>query len=294
MKRFIQKQKTRLTSRSIPYGIEDLLLFGDKYCAVGLPWKSPPRLIKNVTAGIKAYFGGYSSIDYFLKKYGNDWNYDEILNSEEKLVFELTDFVQEIVRSELNNAVKIPDKPDRPALVAAGAAMLRLLNSFNATIFSIRQSYHFEAAQLQKLIIEQLSWVYSIYNITDDQYFNVLPSKCISNLKKIYPEAGNLYGILNELGHITPVASHRYIYLNEGELTISAGKVELSKYDAWNLLLLSDIYLIILEIIYHELIDEYRHIIVGEDGLLIINPNRPLIKKLEYYQEILFSNLPEE
>lgn len=67
--------------------------------------------------------------------------------------------------------MSIEGKPDMPSLYAAGAALVRLQNTFQASVVTIKCGLHFEAAALERIIFEQLAWIFYIY-IIKEIFFN--------------------------------------------------------------------------------------------------------------------------
>lgn len=52
----------------------EMELIGDTSVLVGVPIDAPETMKRNIIAAIKATYGNFSSIDYVLKRYGQEWN----------------------------------------------------------------------------------------------------------------------------------------------------------------------------------------------------------------------------
>jgi hypothetical protein len=270
---------------SIPYGMEDFEVIGDPIFALGVPSRMSPTFKKYVFAAAKAYYLG-NRIDYVLKRYGDDWNFSNTLDKEKKLVLDIIIKIKEHISSALRFVRSIKNKPDKPQLYIAGAALFRLQSTFRATMITIRQGLHFESAGLERLILEQLAWIYIIHNLDvgRDELFKIQPSKCITGFKRIFPYAGELYGLLSESGHIMPHTILRYI---DGDLTIHVASSKYAKYDAYHLLLLCDMYVVLSEFIYADLLKKFRHISRKSKGEFYPKRNRPMIKTLSRYDSLI-------
>jgi hypothetical protein len=273
---------------SIPYGMEDLEIIGDHMFALGVPSHMPPMFKKYVFAAAKAYHLG-NRIDYVLKTYGDDWDFSNTPDKEGKLVLNIITKIKEHISSAIRFVRSITNKPDKPQLFAAGAALFRLQSTFQAVMITIRQGLHFESAGLERLILEQLAWIYTIHNlnIDRDEFFKIQPSKCITGFKQIFPYAGELYGLLSESGHIMPHTILRYITMENGDLTVHIASSKYAKYDAYHLLLLCDMYVVLSELIYADLLKKFRHISRKSKREFHPKDNRPMIKILSRYQSLI-------
>jgi hypothetical protein len=287
-KNFMSKLLDDKDFLGIPYGIEDLEIIGDTMFAVGVPSYSPPEFKKYVFAAAKAYYAG-NRIDYILKNYGDKWDFSSKLDKDSKLVLAIISVIKEQISSALRFVRSIDNKPDKPPLFAAGAALFRLQSTFRAVMITIRQGLHFESAAMERLILEQLAWIYSIHNLDDskDDFFKIQPSKCVTGFKQVFPYVGKFYGLLSESGHITPNMTFRYIVVEDGGLTVYVTSSKYAKYDAFNLLLLCDMYIVLSELIYADLLKKFRHLSRNSKGELRPKPNRPMVKILKRYQSLI-------
>jgi hypothetical protein len=102
-------------------------------------------------------------------------------------------------------------RPDRLGLFASEAALVRLKTSFRSTAHVLRERYTFEAAVLSRLILEQIAWAYAVHSLTGKAVFRVIPTKVIGQLKEVFPQAGQLYGMLSTYAHIDPEITNQYL-----------------------------------------------------------------------------------
>lgn len=132
------------------------------------------------------------------------------------------------------------------------------------------------------LILEQLAWIFVIHDIDykKQNYFKIKPSSCIVNLKKAFPESGRLYGLLSKTSHIEPKETLKYIRPERDDLYIVMRSSMLSLRDALHLLYLADIFVVLSELVYADLISDWKNIIREADRSYSPNPDRELYKEI--------------
>lgn len=266
------------------YGLEDMVIIGNPSFAVGIPWDSNEQLIKRVFAAVVSCALGHKSVDHTLKRYGDSW--PAPLDPRQVPLRERLSCVKMIVSSGLEYFMSITDKSSRPGLFAATAALFRLQNTFKAASLAITQGLHFEAAALERMILEQLAWVFTIQRHEDD-FFQVKPQSCVGRLRVLFPTAGSMYGLLSGQCHISPETTLEYVkLLEDGELAVRLVDPRLTNLDACLLIGLADMFCVVGEYIYADLIDDYRYL-VWENGNLRPDKNRPTqAKKEEFYRRL--------
>jgi len=276
--------------KSFHYGLEDMDIIGDGYFALGVPDKFDKSFKKMIFAAAKAHTMHYASIDYCLKRYGDAWQFDDNQDKAYKLISEVSASIKGNVIDFLNYLTSIENKPDKPNLVACTCAMVRLQNTFRASIITIKSGLHFESAGLERMILEQLAWIYAIHDIdmNESDHFDIKPSKCITRLKDIFPFSGKFYGLLSAVSHLEPKETLRYLYVKDDSLTMELTSLDYSRVDVFHLLLLADMLMILGEYIYRDLIKEYRYIAKEENHRFIPKQNRPMAELIRLYEERLF------
>jgi hypothetical protein len=140
------------------------------------------------------------------------------------------------------------------------------------------------------MILEQLAWIYAIHDIDIEKtdYFDIKPSECIGKLKSLFPFAGKFYGLLSKVSHIEPSETLRYISMEDNGLSMHLTSLKRSEIDAYNLLLLADMLIILGEYIYADLVDDHRYLIKSADGKLIPNKNRKMFDVIMNYEKQVF------
>lgn len=262
--------------------MEDLNLIGDHQFTIGVPSNANEDFKRKVFAAAKSYYLGIKSTDYTLKKYGDLWDFNESI--EITIVNNMVKDIKSLIIDCLNYVMGIDNKPDVPNLYFSGAALIRLQNTFKATLLCIKSNLHFEAMGLQRMILEQLAWIYHVHN-HEELFMDIESKRTISYLKDLLPRAGKLYGYFSEGIHLSPKLIVRYV---EKDLTIKMGDIRHTAIDALYLCELADYYCIISEYIYaqYQLINDYKYLIL-EDDVLKVNPKRESKKLMEKYKDII-------
>ncbi|WP_270596436.1 hypothetical protein [Anaerococcus vaginalis] len=232
---------------------------------LGFPYNSTDIQVKKTISGYLSEVFGLNSIDYVYKKYIKNQNIEKLSS---KFDYNLADSTNEISNylSDFIKDIRLLEKPDIPSLFTASVAFFRLENTFNAVLLCIRTGLFAEAFMLERIILEQIAWIYQVHNYNGD-FFKLIPSMSISSIKKIFPESGRLYGILSDFTHIDPKLNWSFVNNenNADALLIMYN----SKLLIWSLKIvldLLDMYCIVGETIYKDLISDYKHINEADDS----------------------------
>lgn len=256
--------------------MDDIKLIGNPWITIGVPYNSDVNFMKKVYAGAVSYGLGLSSIDYTYKKYISNLNMIKFTNDfDSKLLYVTTSLKQGVI--DILEYLMSIEKPDVPCLFAAGAAYTRLQNTFKAAILCLRTDLHFETLAMERILLEQLAWICKVHNYEGD-FFKVLPNKCIGELKKLIPSAGRLYGFLSDKLHIEPNITIDYISTKENSLDIVLRDKEQTIQNAYLLLKLFDMYCIVGEYIYADLLKDYKYLKKDETGKYIPSEGRESLR----------------
>lgn len=268
--------------------LDKLHLVNDRHFMYAIPGDTPLDLERNIAAAVKAYFLRLKSIDYTLKRYGECWEIGpEYISDRDKTLDELLAQVNiEIVRV-TKWVTDFHEKPDVFGLVVAGSALIRLQSSFRTAGLLIRLGYIFEASAICRLILEQVAWAYEIHKIEDDRVYKVSPSKAVTTLKELLPSVGRTYGFLNRFTHIDPELIHKYIELQDEDVSVGLNLTENILEWAWALLYLADYYSVVTEYIYRDVIPGLTVIEQDSRGDYISKEDRPLQELVESYRDKL-------
>lgn len=214
-------------SNPLPNDIYEMELIGDHRFSVAVPLTADIELKKRILGAIKSYYGNSLSIDRTIKRHAHRWEINEPTEDQRFVVYTLKSIHRRV--SELTTAVMNGrERPDSVGLLAAEAALMRLVPTFRSALILVSQALAFEAAAIVRLALEQIAWAYAVHTLKDrERVFSVRPTKAISDLKRLVPFAGSLYGALSAQAHVEPEKSETY-YANDDDGTISI-KYQLSE-----------------------------------------------------------------
>lgn len=167
----------------------------------------------------------------------------------------------------------------------SNAALIRLESSFLSVSTLTKKGYNFEAISICRTILEQMAWVYSVYDKGNDvEYiFKQKPQKCINNLKKLFPNCGRLYGTLSNFSHIYPNVMLNYIddsdFQNSNTLYIRAhGDNGIELICLTFFLIESDIYSTMVEVVNSSRFRKLKYIQFDDKKKIILRRNSDLYK----------------
>lgn len=274
-------------SASLPaaeYDLDDMQLVGDRLMAIAVPYAAPDALKRKVFAAMKAHVGGYQSIDYVLKKFSASWTFPK--RTDEKIV--LHEFLRDVKR-EARRVSKLiatgPVRPEHAGLMAAEAALIRLESTFFATALLLKQRLAFETMALCRLILEQLSWAYTVHTFEDiDGVIELKPTKCVSNLKRALPYVGKVYGYLTKHAHMDPKTHSRYLGFEDDMAVVRYPSPGFINDVVYAVLIMTDAYRIVSEYVSWDYLTEHlacRKNETVEITLVEERPFRQLIRDFE-------------
>ena len=272
----------------LPNGIEDLdLVAHGGGFTVAASFDAPEKALRDLKAVALAHQFGLASVDYTRRTFVDPYSHlAPPLHPTRAVAVEITGVANELVRDVIARTLKIGHKPDHPGMFASGAAMVRLPTTFRLATLVVRQGFHFECAVLCRMILEQLAWSVAVRPLTDETIFSFEPHRCIGALKRIFPRAGSLYGQLSEAAHIVPRRTLRYIEFNRGDLrgpSVTLMSFDFAEVDACVVLLLADMYAVVCEVIYYDILPKHAHAERGADGTWRPLAGRPGAELLNRY-----------
>ncbi|HCX20628.1 MAG: hypothetical protein CMB80_18715 [Flammeovirgaceae bacterium] len=241
---------------------DDFLYDGFQKFGVGgmisaIPHYSSLQYKKNLAIAMMASRGGFSSLDYVKKRFGNTLKINEIeLSEPHQIIFEINKYVKQYVNTLSQRIDQIPDKtyPDTFGYLVASVALRRLRTSFKLARFSLFEGFRIESMCIIKLILEQCTWAYSVYNLTNEKVNTIQPSKSINNFKSVYPNIGKIYGEINEVSHLSTSRIRELVDIKDEEIWIKLTSPKDTLHTSLILLLATDIYCITSEIIFKKLL----------------------------------------
>ena len=189
---------------------ENIEFIGDGRMLIGVPFDAPEDFKKLVWAASECYVWGNKSVDYHYKKYSASYSFSRPKVTQRRLFKILSLSMHEVdkVHDELTNGV---ERKTCSGLFAAEAALTRLKSTFQSASFLLLQGHLYEASALMRLVLEQLGWAYSVYEMEGDEFFGVNPTKSITHLKDVIPHAGRFYSRLSNYAHLHPDLQSQYL-----------------------------------------------------------------------------------
>ena len=242
-----------------------------------------------VFGAAKTYLVGNASIDYTIRTYGDNWDFEPPKRGYYPLYRDMCYFVTSHVDRDVQRFLAIRAKNNHHGFFAARTALLRLQTSFRVACLLLRQYAWVELACILKLIVEQIAWSYAVRHLEGDALFRMAPTKTIGLLKAFYPNASKMYGLLNKTSHMSPEQTVEYlefstrhpgVYLTSARQTAKCG---------YFLLLLVDMYLLVSEYVHY---GHYRSRYVSIDskkGEMLTKPNKKLLSKIESFRKRLIA-----
>lgn len=227
------------------------------------------------------------SIDHVLKRYGKHWLSGSY--PEHTLFFrEIAEFVRRAIETEAERFRSIPNKADHHGLFMSGCALFRLKTSFSTARFLLRQHYWIELACIEKLIFEQICWSYNIRHLQGRPLYRVSPTGAVRAFKSFYPDAGIIYGLLNDISHISPSRSKDYLDLSdEKKPGVFLASAKQTAKCAYLLLFLVDMFQVCSEYIYQDYHKRFLYTVRGKNGVLHPKAKRKTKAAIQRFQERL-------
>ncbi len=206
--------------------------------------------------------------------------------SEPSLLFkEIAEFVRLAIEKESERFRSIPNKADHHGLFMSGCALFRLQTSFSTARFLLRQHYWIELACIEKLIFEQICWSYNVRHLQGSKLYAVSPTSAVKAFKNLYPDAGIIYGLLNDIAHISPRRSKDYLDLSDtkapGVFMVSAKQTAKC---AFLLLVLVDMFQVCSEYVYRDYHKRFLYTVRGKDGGLRLKAKRKTQTAIQRFQ----------
>jgi hypothetical protein len=165
--------------------------------------------------------------------------------------------------------------------VFSNVALRRLEGTFRAAGLLFRIGYLFEARAVARTILEQVAWSYVVRDkINFAQASKLSPTACISDLKKLLPHVGRLYGDLSAETHLGIEQHTRFMKLDEDvpKVLLCHGA---ASWDSGVILLeLADLWAVVFECSQRVVVHEPECWLETANGLEL-KFDRPMVKAIE-------------
>lgn len=270
-------------ARSIRDLLEDFERIGfGQYSALIPSCDFDSGLYNNVMAAVLASKLNLSSIDYTKRRYIPEL----IPDGNTKTIPPVKRYIKAYMQSKYYIKTMLsktsPAITETPQLGAFGAAvvLIRLQYSFFSAHILYRLGHKYEAHAVSRLILEQIAWAYSAFQLNDlDAVKKLVTTNCIGKLRKLNPAYGQLYGVLSKKVHIDYESHNEFLHIEDGNPTILQSHFDFYEY-ALVILTLADVFGIVWELSQTAYIQNFEATEVI-DGVRSIRADRPFRKIVE-------------
>lgn len=255
--------------------------------AWAVPRWMPAETKRRMLASVKSTQGGYSGVDYLLKRHGGKWDVEADNRSDvRRSADEMLSLSLRLVEDTAKWWTSVKDKEGTLGHFAAGAALLRLTTTFRSASLLNQLAHPYEAAALLRMALEQIAWAHAVSGRDDPQVLETSATKAVGPLKRVMPEAGLVYGLLSDWTHVGESWHTAFVRAESGDFRIVQKETQYACFLAWIQLRLADVYRSVSELNYHEFVDGAQAVIV-QSGEAMIRDNRPWADEMENYWEQL-------
>lgn len=259
--------------------LENYRLVATGHFIAMLPTESPDHLINNVRAALVASTLQLQSLDYAKKRYASsDLDFqatvDQRLNIYENCYSASKDYIHRSLRK-----LRTLGRRD-PTVDEFGSSLVleRLPTSFFSSHLLYRIGQKYEGHAVSRMILEQMAWAYAAADYSDlDKIKNISPTKSVSRLKEIYPQAGELYGYLSKKTHIDYSSHFEFLTVQSEKNVVLHSNSDFQEY-AKIIILLADIFGVVWEYSQRHYIDGFDSVKFDQQGKLSANSERSFVK----------------
>lgn len=256
--------------------LEDFEVVGTASHAAMIRRGDVDNVRENVRAALVASTLGLTSIDYAKRQYcakEAESRADDPLVQAYVAAYKLTKSYITSMRSKLRTG----GRPEPSSGVFTAAVVLeRLPASFLSAHFLYRTGHRFEGHAVARLILEQIAWAYAAHSKQSvDDIEAIKATAAISDLKRFAPEAGRLYGFLNEKTHINYASHLEFLGIEDGRNVIWHAHPRYAEFGE-TILSLGDLYGLVWELSQFSYLDEPGAVQV-QDGRIVPSESRPFL-----------------
>ncbi len=234
---------------------------------VGMQRSSSPELKRRVLAAISSVLLGVQSVDAAKKRYVPE---DIFEDQELFLGDEVSVFIDD-AHDALMSGIQYLQSLEEPSYGRIGAeiSLYRIPNIIRSARLLANRGLLLEVVPLLRQALEMVSWAYMAFNEDDQKIIDKLKAQhCVGSLKKIYPNAGRIYGYLSQFTHWGRSIHNHFIGIEEGRGAILNASVEHRAISLALCLTLVDVLLETLRALYanhsHELISNVQGCLAWE------------------------------
>ena len=229
--------------------LDDYEILSIRTMSVAVPYQTTGSFRKIIWAAMVTYAFGNQSVDYVLRRYGGLWERKKKQSVERDPRVLLLRESSEMIK-EISNRLAQYTPSDRLGDICSKASLCRLEATFKAAHGLIIKGYIFETDALIRMLLEQIAWAYVAYSASDSDIPNLLPTRCITPFKKIFPESGLLYGQLSEWAHIDPSIVENYLRFHQSNIPVVRRSRHNSLQSGIHLLALASVYVEVVQLLF--------------------------------------------
>lgn len=260
--------------------LEDFDIVGTPFSIALLPMQQSSLGVRdNILAAIIASSHRLKSIDYVKERYVRSSPIDastsplrEYINAYKSA----KQYIEKLILRLSGEGLPLPSN----GAFGASLVLERLPISFFSAHLLYRLGQRYEAHAVSRLILEQIAWAHEAYKLEDvDAIEKIVTTKTISNLKKVIPAAGNLYGFLSNKTHINYKSHIDFLRVENGQNMVLHSHQEFYEY-AEVMLHLADLFGIVWELSQYKYLSQVETINL-EDSIYSVKSDRPFIAVIE-------------
>ncbi|OEC44761.1 hypothetical protein [Aeromonas sp. DNP9] len=191
---------------------------------------------------------GNFNLDNFIENHDQNYDKNDYSVSKEYLMSDY--MVASIVGisrdfSRVMQEIKV-NKANHISYITIG----RLPSTFQSAAILIKNGFYYETKCLYRVILEQIAYSFQCSNTSDDNVYNLKPQSSITELKKIFSNAGVLNGLFSQFIHHNKNIWNEFI---DNEHYIISRSGSRSKDNVIFLAFLAEMYLVVVYDIYKRL-----------------------------------------
>lgn len=186
--------------------------------------ESPPEFRRRVLAATISYQLQLKSIDYTLKRYVAPDTYEE---DDTSMGDKVSDYLKSSVYILEEELKKLHNTGDIEfGIFGAEVTLYKIQNALDTARILANRGLLLEVLPILRLALEMIAWAHVAIRIKDEQKVVSLKAQsCISNLKREYQTAGQIYGYLSKFAHWGQVVHGHFLSFEEDRIGVLKASV---------------------------------------------------------------------
>jgi hypothetical protein len=235
---------------------------------VGMSRRSPPEFRRRILAALISYKLQLKSIDYTLKQYVEASLYE----NEDVSVGEATsDYLRDSAAALMQELYKLHTKHPTFGVLGAELTLYRLPHALDSARLLANRGLLLEVLPILRLCLEMMAWANVAFRMKDEEKIVALRAQsCMSEVKRFYRTAGNIYGYLSKFSHWGHVVHGEFLNIGDDGVAVVNASI---RYRAMSLALC----LVILD----ALVEVIRDLYGGKSEALILRIQGSLTRDVD-------------